>query len=85
MLKIIKYWGYSFEYADDILKKDRSFILEAVLLNASIIKHINPSLKEDKNFISEVLKTCHLLLNISMIILKKIKFIKIYLSSRYYV
>ena len=52
--------GYSFEYADDILKKDRSFILEAVLLNASIIKHINPSLKEDKNFISEVLKTCPL-------------------------
>ena len=43
-----------------ILKKDRSFILEAVLLNASIIKHIDPSLKKDKNFISEVLKACHL-------------------------
>ena len=57
MLKIIKYW-YSFEYADDIHKREVLFL--SCITKCVYYQTYKPSLKEDKNFISEVLKTCPL-------------------------
>ena len=45
-----------FEHADDSLKKNRNFILEAVKIDGYVIDHIDQKFKKDKEIVLQAIK-----------------------------
>ena len=58
VLLAVKANGYCFEYADETIKKDREFILEAVSSsNAGVLRYADESFRKDREIVLSAVKS----------------------------
>ena len=51
-------WGCALKYADERLKLDRDFMLEAVRVKGATLEHASPTLQADRQVVLEAMQSC---------------------------